>query len=198
LDGETLMATIPIMFVGDAPDTTSGLGRILRDLATVLTSSPHYRVSTLGYAGVGSVKLPFTQYQMTWTPDPVQSLQLSLERAFEDFTRGEQGIVMTVWDPSRLHWLAQPAMIEHDLRLRDWLLHVRTIHRMILWGYIPVDSEGPHGRLTAMTHDTLLGYDRLLAYTKFGEDLILSTIGPEQAAIRGLSWLPHAIGEVFK
>jgi len=101
-------------------------------------------------------------------------------------------------DATRLHWLARPEVVEHDLRRRDWLLNVRAIHRMVLWGYIPVDSEGPHGSLTAMTHDTLLGFDRLLAYTPFGKDLILNTIGPEQAAIRGLDWLPHAIGETWK
>jgi len=189
---------IPIMFVGDAPDTTSGLGRILRDLATIVTSSPRFRVATLGYAGTGSMRLPFQQYNMTHTPDPTTSLQLSLERAFEDFTHDEQGIVMTIWDMSRLHWLAQPALIDHDVRLRDWLLHTRTIHRLILWGYVPVDSAGPHERLTAMTHDTLLGYDRLLAYTKFGQDLIEHTIGTEQAQLRGLTWLPHAIGETFR
>ena len=105
------MAPIPLMFVGDAPDQTSGLARILRDLATILTSSPHFRVATLGYAGYGSVKLPFQQYIMQYTPDPVQSLQVSLMQAFEDFTRGEQGIVFTIWDMTRLHWLAQPAII---------------------------------------------------------------------------------------
>ena len=77
------------MFVGDAPDQTSGLARILRDLATILTSSPHFRVATLGYAGYGSVKLPFQQYIMQYTPDPVQSLQVSIMQAFEDLLAGE-------------------------------------------------------------------------------------------------------------
>src|SRR6266478_7550534 len=194
----TRMSPVPIMLVGDAPDQTSGLARILRDLATILTSVPQFRVSTLGYAGTGSMKLPFMQYIMQYTPDPIQSLQVSLMQAFEDFTRGEQGIVMTIWDATRLHWLARPEVVEHDLRLRDWLLNVRAIHRLILWGYIPVDSEGPHGRLTAMTHDTLLGFDRVLTYTPFGAELIQRTIGPEESFKRGLTWLPHCVGEVFK
>jgi len=131
---------------------------------------------------------------MQYTPDPVLSLQVSIMQAFEDFTRGEQGIVMTIWDATRLHWLARPEMAD-DQRLREWLTEVRTIHRLILWGYVPVDSEGPHGKLTAMTHDTLLGFDRLIAYTSFGRDLIVNTIGADEAARRGLDWLPHGLGK---
>ncbi len=189
------MTPVPIMLIGDAPDQPSGLARILRDLASVLTTSPQFRVATLGYKMIGSVRLPFAQYAMAPNENTTWALQGSLPMAWTDFSRGEPGILFTLWDASRLMWLARPDLITGDTALKDWLLGERQRNSFKLWGYFPLDAEGPHHKLTGEIAATLLGFDRILACSPFGAELIARTIGQDQAFARNLMWLPHAYSE---
>ena len=44
----------------------------------------------------------------------------------------------------------------------------------------------------------MLGFDRILAYSSFGEGVIRRSIGDEAAAVKGLTYRPHGIdGEMF-
>ncbi len=192
------MTPVPILLIGDGPDRESGLARILRDLASVLTTSPQFRVGTLGYKAQGSIRLPFQQYSMAPCEDTTWALQGSLPMVWQDFSRGEPGIVMTIWDATRLMWLARPDLITGDTALKDWLLGERQRNSFKLWGYFPLDSEGPHHKLTGEIGATLLGFDRLLACSPFGAELIARTIGQDQAFARNLMWLPHGNGEGFR
>lgn len=190
----------PILIVGDSPERSTGLARVLRDIATVLVGSQQFRVATLGLGGQGTSRLPFQQYTMVEMPaSPELSLQESLVHAWTDHTRGELGILFTIWDLTRLLWLAQPGLMEEsNPTLSSWLMQERKSGRMRLWGYVPVDATGPSGRLTTIVRSALLGYDRLIAYTRFGEDTIRATIGEGAATARGLTWFPHGIdGRVF-
>lgn len=178
------MKPTPILFLGDAPDQQSGLGRIGRDLATLLTRSPYFRVGYLGLGFTGSRQFPFTCYAMQLDEWGIRSLP----RVWKDFAGNEKGVVFTIWDMSRLLWLTRPKWIEDD-GLREFYLHAP----FRVWSYVPVDSVGPGDRLTLMTREALLGVDRLLAYTPFGENTIVRTIGAEAAQAKELTWLPHAL-----
>jgi glycosyltransferase involved in cell wall biosynthesis len=190
--------SLPILIVGDAVDQNSGLARITRDLCTLLAASPDWNVASLGWLGIGTSRLPWMQYAMSASaPTTELALQATLPMAVDDHFKGKAGIVMTLWDLSRLLWLAQPHSIEYDDQLRDWLLHART-SKFKLWSYCPIDSLGPAGRLTLSTRDTLLGIDRILTMSPFGEATVRATIGEKEAESRGVEWLPHAMnGKTF-
>lgn len=183
---------VPILFISDDPAGHSGLGRIGRDLATLVSRLPEFRVGYLGLGGRGSRQLPFVQYHIQWNMGTGEGQwgEWSLPDVWRDFAGRERGIVFTIWDASRMHWFAQPQHLSNeDAGLRDFL---RAGH-FVRWGYFPVDGTGPGDKLTAQVRDTLLGYDRILTYTKWAKGVVERTLGVEQAAQRDLDWMPHGI-----
>lgn len=184
-----MKASIPILLVGDCPSQTSGLARIIRDLATLLAADPRWRVATLGWMGAGSQRLPFTAYHMY----PGEMGEASLPSVWDEWCQGEQGIIMTVWDATRLVWLAQPQHAPEVIR--EWLEARRSSFK--LWGYFPLDSCGPNGKLTGLVRDVMLGYDRLLVTSPWAVKAVVDTLGQEASIERGLDWLPHGQGSTF-
>lgn len=173
------------MFLSDGADQSSGLARITRDLCTMLVSNPRFRVASLGYHSCGSIRLPWAMYAMANN----EFGELSLPHVWSDFSRGEQGIVMSCWDISRLLWLARPEFLT-DETLRQNVMAVRQ--KAVIWSYFPIDSTGPNDRLTAMSRETLLGLNRIVTTSPWAEGVIRRTIGDAESAARGLTWMPHA------
>jgi len=105
---------------------------------------------------------------------------------------------MCIWDASRLSWFSQPQQFNELLLaypgLQQWLLKPNFEK----WLYCPVDASGPNDRLTFPLMQTLFGFDRILAYGQFGEDVIRRTIGDKAAKQRDLCSLPHGVdSEIF-
>jgi glycosyltransferase involved in cell wall biosynthesis len=73
--------------------------------------------------------------------------------------------------------------------LKRWLLK----QKFKKWIYPPLDSSGPHDKLTFPLGKAILGFDRIITYTQFGEDLIRRTIGDKESDTRHLCNLPHGI-----
>lgn len=177
------MKPTPLLVMSDSPSQTTGLSRITKDIALIAAEQPEFRVATYGRGGLGSIQLPFHQYDFA---EDRQWGESTIQDVWTDFSRYELGVLLTVWDPSRLGWLARPRM---GGELGKWLRN----RPFKLWGYIPVDSFGPHGRLTAYIKDTLQGFDRLLAYTLWGKQVLEDTLRHE------VDWLPHGYNpQVFK
>lgn len=167
----------PILFLSDSPDQCTGLARITRDLASLLVRSPAWRVGVMGRGGWGSRKLPFAQYSFGQEWGWGTGL---FPRIWNDFGGEETGVVFTVWDAGRLGWLGMPKYNE-DPAIRE-LLETGRVKR---WAYVPVDSPGVRG-LTGYNRDTLAGFDRVLAYTKFGA-------GELNREFTAVDWMPHGI-----
>src|SRR5271157_3233521 len=98
----------PLLILGDSPSCSSGLGRIVRDLAIRIHDymPDAFRVATLGYGGAGSIDLPFQQYSIQGMKD---FLVPDLPIVVEDFARGEECVLLCCWDVSRLLWLTPEA-----------------------------------------------------------------------------------------
>ncbi len=169
------MKQIPLLFMSDSPALPTGLARITKDLAMQTASLPQFRVGTFGRGVRSSSKLPFPQYVYD---ESDQWGEAHIENVWEDFAGRDQGVIFTIWDPSRLGWFAKP-------RMGDRLQKFLESNRFHKWGYIPVDSYGVGGKLTSQVRDTLSGYHRLLAYTLFGKDVLESTTG------KPFDWIPH-------
>ncbi len=182
---------VPLLLISDAPSCSSGLGRITRDLATRIHThlSDIFRVGVLGYGGPGSRKFGFQQYVIEGMSDWVIP---TLPEVWEDFAGEERGIVLSIWDASRLMWLSQPGrceMLNNYPILRKWLLNAPFDR----WGYFPIDAEGPNGKLSFPLNQTLLGYDRILAYGQWASGVIRQSIGESNTLKRSLGFLPHGI-----
>lgn len=180
------MRPTPILFLSDAPTAPTGLARITRDLCGLLSRSPRFRVGSLGLGESYSRHLPWAQY----TIDERRGAWGSgdIERVWRDFAGQEHGVVMTIWDATRTHWLARP-QYSGDPQLQRFL----SDGHFALWGYFPIDATGPHDRLSAIATDSLLGYNRVLAYTDWARGVVERSIGPEESQRRGLDWLPHGV-----
>src|ERR1043165_5272791 len=139
------MKQVPILFMGDNPALTTGLGRIIKDLAVHVSSMPEFRVGTFGRGGVASSKLPFAQYVYDESRQWGEEL---LQGAWEDFAGNQPGVIMTIFDASRLDWFSQPRM---GGPIQDFL----SSERYQRWGYFAVDSYGIAGKLTGRVADTL-------------------------------------------
>lgn len=168
------------------------------DLAVrIATHMPDvYRVATAGYAGGGSRHFPFQQYFLQGVTDFVCP---TLPEVCDDFFGQERGIVLFIWDVSRVGWFSQPEHLGADsLKAFPGLKDALVGGDYEKWIYVPIDASGPNDKLTFPLKLALLGFDRILAYGQFGEDVIRRTIGDEEADRRHLTHLPHGINiDVF-
>ena len=183
-----MLKQVPLMILSDSPDRQSGLARVCRDLATLASSMSEFRVATLGLGGSGAQSLPWVQYQL----QPGDFGERSLPHVWEDFTEGQPGVLLTIFDLHRILWLARPEFTEEE-GLRQWIVRQRQGRKLRLWSYVPVDAVGPCGKLTGMAADVLVGIERILMYTPWAKDLVIATIGAEAAGVRGIAWMPHAV-----
>lgn len=170
------MKQTPLLILGDGPQQGTGLARIVRDIATRAAAMPEFRVGTFGRLGHYSRHLPYYQYNFHPSVES-QWGELELEAAWQDFAGQERGVVLTVWDATRLTWLGMPQMLP-DGPLRQWLLQ----RPFKLWGYFPVDSTAPDGTIGALGRATVAGFDRVMAYSQFGAQ-----------ALNTGDWCPHGL-----
>ncbi len=175
---ETVMQQTPILFLGDNPAMQGGLSRIGRDIATVVSRMPEFRVGFLGRGGLPTTRLEFMQYTY---PEFGGWGEEWLQDAWTDFARGEEGIVFTIWDPSRLLWLGDPVGMPNE----EWLRKPPFKK----WGYFPIDHCSYGGKLSTLEAAAVAGYDRVLAYGEFGAKVIENSVKLDKPC----SWIPHGI-----
>lgn len=174
----------PLLILGDAPDLGTGLSRIGKDLASLLSYMPEFRVGYLGRGGQPSIRYPWMQYNFPPTDQWGEEL---LERTWKDFAGEERGVVLTVWDASRLLWLADPV----GLRNEPWLRNPP----FELWGYFMQDAEGVNrGQLPFIHAHVMSRFKRILLASKWAYDLTRATFEHTDC-----DWLPHGINlSVFR
>jgi len=180
----------PLLIVGDAPSAITGLGRITRDLAVNIHErlSDIFDCATMGYGGTGDRSLPFPQYTMEGMKDWFLP---TLTDVWKNFAGDRKGVVLTIWDASRLLWFARPdnPRVSPDKEMRDWLL-TKPFEK---WGYFPMDALGPNGRLSYPLYQTITGYDKAIAYSEWARRMIEKTFGHQESEKRSLVALPHGI-----
>ncbi len=174
---------IPILLLSDGPDALTGLARICHDLARLLSSMPEFKVGVLGRNSMGRSNYPWANYsfgiQDGWG-------QNHLAKAWSDLSRGERGIVLTVWDATRLMWFADPVQSGLDKANQEALGDNRSFER---WGYFMQDCDGviPH-RLPAEAAHVMAQYDRVLLASKWAHEITRNSLQNKD-----LDWMPHGI-----
>lgn len=174
----------PILIVGDNPALPGGLSRIGRDLASLLCTMPEFRVGYLGRGEGTRRRFPWVSYCFhesgQWGQDYIQN-------AWEDFADGSPGVILTTDDPSRRLWFADSRGCAPELQ--KFLGDGRDFQKL---GYFPIDSTGPDGvALGVEGAACLAGYDRVLAASEWGRDVLARTGRPDS------DWLPHGLLPTF-
>jgi len=165
------VSRIPILLMSDGISSPTGLGRVTRELAQRIHAnlSETFELGTLGYGGNTSREFPWQQYSITklsnWTVN-------DLPVVWKDFAGDRRGVLMSIWNPSWLPWLANPSLLpKGDLR---GMLESNPFEK---WIYAPVDAEGPNGKLSTEVGEILRGFDRVLAYTDWAAKMVDRTCG---------------------
>jgi glycosyltransferase involved in cell wall biosynthesis len=159
------------MLVGDGPADPTGLGRIARDLAGLIVASDlPVEFVQIG----GSVPPPWT----AWRHFPLDRSDdwgaACTARYWQDLFGTQPGILFTVWDPGRLVDYANL-----DLPVQKW-------------AYTAIDATNRNGVINGPAAAALSRFDRVLAYGRWGAEVLKATYGKE------ISYLPHGITpEVF-
>ena len=183
-----LSCPVPILVLGDGCDLPTGLARIGRDLCRQLSAMPEFRVAHLGRRTLGRAQYPWMQYsfgaQDQWGENQIQNV-------WSDWSRGKFGVILTVWDASRLTWFGNPTGIDGELGT-----FLRSRNQFEKWGYFMQDGSGVDPtRLPLKDAYTMAGYDRVLLASKWGFELAKNSLVQHP----DLDWLPHGIDRsVFK
>jgi glycosyltransferase involved in cell wall biosynthesis len=183
------MTPLPVLIAGDAASSSTGLGRIAAAVAVRADEQLKdiCRIATLGYGGPGSRKFKFPQYAIEGMGEDF--VIPNLPEVWKDWAGDEAGVILFIWDASRLGWFSRPNVMCEDERLRDFL----TSAKINRWIYNPLDADGPYGRLAYPYVQSLLGFDRILAYGAWGEDVTRKSLGAEPSQKRDLASIPHGM-----
>ena len=176
---------IPILVLGDGPDSKTGLGRIGHDLAWLLSSMPEFRVGYLGRQAFGRVKFPWQQYSFSASEQWGES---RIEEAWNDLAQGARGIIFTVWDATRLLWFADPVGVPEKLQR---FLQSRQFQK---WGYFMQDCSGIRpSSLPMVASEVMSKYDRVLVASKWA----FERLSPVPTG--DCDWIPHGLNlDTFK
>jgi glycosyltransferase involved in cell wall biosynthesis len=164
------MDRTPLMLVGDGPQETSGLGRILRDLGTRIAASD----LPVELVSVGGPVPP------VWRSWPHYPLDERLHRG-EDWGASyvellwashfgkRPGVLWVIWDPSRLvYYQGLQAPVQH-------------------WGYPAIDAGNRIGSIGGPAGQAVAQLDRVLAYGRWASTVI-KTVREDP-----VPYLPHGI-----
>lgn len=151
----------PLLLIGDSPAGYSGLGRILRDVALRIHThlGDVFDLATLGLGAPPSTTLPFDQYH---APSANEWVMRDLPWVWEKHAKGHVGTIFSLWDISRLLWMAYPDQCP-DPEVKKFLLNFKGKK----WGYPAIDGCGPTGGMPTLLKDALTKFDRVLNYTNF-------------------------------
>lgn len=183
------MTPTNIMILSDAPTSNTGLGRVTGQIAGRIHQhlSKELRVGCAGIGAWGDDEVDYPCFAMKMQ----DGVPTNLAEAWKQFAGDEPGILFTIMNAAWLSWLAFPEQMLPDGDLKTLL----TSGKLKIWAYLPIDSEGPHGKLPAVEVKIINKLDRLLAYTKFGADLVDASLGRELGTCEHL---PHGTdGAVF-
>ena len=171
-----------LLVLSDNPNGTSGLGHIAKDIVdrTDLFME-NVDVGVIGVGGTTSRHTPYPVYPVALGPNYEVA---NLPGIVQDFCGDEDFVLFTILNAAWQRWLAMPELLP-DSGLKSFL-QTRKFEK---WGYFPVDAYGPNEKLMH-TETSIIGrFDRILAYTWFGADVIGRSIG------KPIEYLPHGTDE---
>lgn len=170
----------PFILYGDSPSLPSGLGRILRDLATrcfVHEAKLGIRVATVGVSeptGPDWQSWPHFRFQPTYEDQGEYEVARAI-KVLQAEGAEDPPIVLVIFDPSRAYAL---------LAARDQGVLPEETR---IWGYFPIDGH-PYGSVIGGPAGVMIKrVDRCLAYGRYGATILKAT------REKPVGYLPHGM-----
>lgn len=144
---------------------------------------PEFRVGYAAKGGLGTASLPFPIYQIPHDPRAPWGESV-IHIIAQDFFRGQQGVIFTIWDISRVGYIGWPHILADGVPSKPWLMS----RPFKLWGYFPVDCINAGNRIHHTFVEAYNRYDRKLFYTDWAcRAAAGSGVGGD------VDWIPHGI-----
>src|SRR5258708_5841952 len=154
----------PLVLYSDGPGLPTGLARITRDLAGRLWEGR----GVVGYdprpRGRG---VEWPSYRLTGLGSDGDWGAAEIQECWREYFGHDDGVLLSIWDPARAFALLG---LQSDTRA--------------FWGYFPVDAHNVQGSFGGPAREAVQCYDRVLAYGRWGSQ-VLATIR------RPVQYLPH-------
>jgi glycosyltransferase involved in cell wall biosynthesis len=160
----------PLLLVGDGPTEPTGLGRILRDLGRrIVTSDLPVELISVG----GPVPPVWTE----WPHFPLDERlhrgedwgASYVEQIYRSYFGDRPGVIWVIWDPSRLAYY-----------------HGILGGLVQLWSYAAIDAQNRNGTIGGPGGQALQLADRVIAYGRWGSEIIHTLRDP-------VPYLPHGL-----
>lgn len=194
---------IPFIVYGDGPRLPSGLARIARDLLIRLLPEEERLGIAVHQLGVDPPDgwhwqaWPFWGLQPSMGDQGRAALDTLLTEVREVYAR--EPVVLMIMDPSRCYDLTRWA---EDPRLADQGAYLAAQ----IWGYFPIDSENVWGGLSGPAAEAVKRCDRVLAYGRYGAEVLHTTLeGVRQPGVQtaplprqAVPYLPHGLDSTFR
>jgi glycosyltransferase involved in cell wall biosynthesis len=161
---------LPFLVVSDGPNTSTGLGRIARDLMHLL------------WANRAELDIELVQLGLhyNWSPWPWRCFRIEheeewgkvdLQKMWTMMGWPEKGVVFTIWDPGRCFG---PLLVPLPAKTQRW-------------GYFALDAVNSLGGIGGPAAEVVRGYTRVLGYGRWGSRVLRGL--REQA----VPYLPHGL-----
>lgn len=178
---------VPLIILSDNPRGITGLGgRITRELTTRIHERLNnvFGVSVIGVGsgGVHEVNYRVDQVKLTKQYAVNELPYIMEERAAECGARVSDCVLLTIMNAGWQDWLVNPQTLPFG-ELRRFL----TKNQFRKWAYLPIDAENPAGKLGRFEAAIIEKFDRRLAYTEWGADILNQTLGGKH------EWCPHGL-----
>jgi glycosyltransferase involved in cell wall biosynthesis len=164
--------SIPFVIYSDGPRLPTGLARITRDLASRLWQEREalgIDLLQVGYDPLPGPAVEWPLYAMGSLDTEGDWGAAAVDAAWRYYFGDQQGVLFSIWDPSR----AYPLLGCKGPESR--------------WGYFPVDALNVNNTLGGPAGETIQRYDRVLAYGRWGSEVLRPLRG------HGVQYLPHGL-----
>ena len=166
------MLPTPFVVYSDGPRLPTGLARIARDLTARLwehRESLGIDLLQVGYDPLPGPAVPWPLYGGAKLDTEGDWGAGMVDAAWQHYFGNRRGILFSIWDPARAYPLL--GCQGPDAR----------------WGYFPVDASNIHGTLSGPAAETVQRYDRVLAYGRWGSEVL------KPLRSTPVGYLPHGL-----
>ena len=163
---------LPFVIYSDGPGLPTGLARIARDLTERLFAEQEalgISVLQVGYDPTPHAPYPWPTYSAPTMDAEGDWGAGMVDHAWLGWFGNHAGVLFSVWDPGRSYPLLQVKGAEQR------------------WGYFPVDAANVNGTLGGPAREAIQRYDRVLAYGRWGSQVLKPLRGEP------VPYLPHGL-----
>lgn len=162
----------PLVLFSDGPRLPTGLARITRDLARHLweeRESLNLDLLQVGWNPKAGASVPWPTYDLGQLHSEGDWGAREVGECWREWYGHDQGVLLSVWDPSRAFSLLKLQSEERQL-----------------WGYFPLDGVNVHGTIGGPAREAIARYDRCLGYGRWGAEALAHIRKP-------VPYLPHGL-----